>query len=180
MTICFIDSAPIHFLGTVLKRHRPSESRPRRVPTGIPSKLSKKLFTSKNRQIPTGFKLPRPTKFQKRRRPRASFFVSGIIYLTGLGVTDCFEMPRKKQIYSLSCRAFPKDTLGRCFPLRSVFQGLSLDGSLHINGMTLTGRDGKQQSGSSLWRLYVRARLRAPELVVSAGLSTRVQLPPSV
>jgi hypothetical protein len=76
--------------------------------------------------------------------------------------------------------AFPKDTPSACFPLRSFFQGFSLGGSLLINGMTLTGRDGKQQNGSSLWRLYVRARLRAPELVVSAGLSTHVQLPPSV
>ena len=32
--------------------------------------------------------------------------------------------------------------------------------------------------GLSLWRLYVRARLRAPELAMSAGLSTHVQLPP--
>jgi hypothetical protein len=86
----------------------------------------------------------------------------------------------KNRIYPLSCRAFPKDTPSGCFPLRSFFQGFSLVGSLLINGMTLTGRDGKQQNGSPLWRLYVRARLRAPELVVSAGLSTRVQLPPSV
>ena len=34
--------------------------------------------------------------------------------------------------------------------------------------------------GTYLWWLYVRARLRAPELLNSAGPSTLVQLPPNL
>lgn len=131
--------------------------------------ISNRYFFIFFNKISHKFKLPRLINSQKEDALERLFLC-----------LDFGTCGPKNRIYPLSCRAFPKDTPSGCFPLRSFFQGFSLVGSLLINGMTLTGRDGKQQNGSPLWRLYVRARLRAPELVVSAGLSTRVQLPPSV
>lgn len=83
----------------------------------------------------------------------------------------------KSQNFYLPCSLFLKDTAAAYFPLRVPCQRSSLGLSLHISDTALTGRNGFEL-WHTLWWLYVRARLRAPELINSAGLSTHVQLPP--
>ena len=91
--------------------------------------------------------------------------------------SDLMSICLKSQNFSLSCRAFPKDTVAAYFPLRVPNRASSVGLSLHIGDTALTGRDGFEL-WHTLWWLYVRARLRAPELLNSAGPSTHVQLPP--
>ena len=70
----------------------------------------------------------------------------------------------QNQTFPLPCSPFPKYLTTAFFPLRSPWWASSLGLSLHINDTALTGCDGKLHAAQPLWQLYVRARLRAPEL----------------